>query len=143
MIEIVVATSVAVLMWGKQLSIEFVVQHTTQSSIMMLGTAFIYLLVNAFLCSKKKNIDLSSLLTRLFIGSFSASTIPTGLSLILCAFYNINLIQHMSGVEIYIALAGLSLIAITVLATYEEKRRIEGKPQNKLSIVDDIKNSLK
>lgn len=128
-------------MWEKQLSIKFVIQHTTQSSILMLSTAFVYLLINAFLCSKKKRIDLSSLLTRLFIGSFSASTIPTGISLILCAFYDINLIRYMSGVEIYIALAGISLIGLTALATYEEKRRIEGKPQNILQIIEDIKNS--
>ncbi|RKZ92236.1 MAG: hypothetical protein DRR19_04830 [Candidatus Parabeggiatoa sp. nov. 1] len=76
---------------------------------------------------QNKPLDLSRLLTRLLIGSFSASTIPTGLSLILCALYGIKLIEHLKGVEIYIAFAGISLISITALATYEEQKHIGKK----------------
>lgn len=74
---------------------------------------------------KGQKNDFSGVLTRLLIGSFGASTIPTGLSLTLCAFNYKEYIKHLSGVEIYIAFAGFSLISIAVLSIYEEKGRIK------------------
>ncbi|MDM8558619.1 hypothetical protein [Candidatus Parabeggiatoa sp. HSG14] len=119
--------------------IELIIQNTTQLSIMMLATTFFYLLwdilrlkmippkkpaVNSEKKNNQKN-DFAGVLTRLLIGSFGASTIPTGISLILCAFENKDYIKHLSGVEIYIAFAGISLMSIAVLSIYEEKGRIE------------------
>lgn len=74
---------------------------------------------------KAQKNDFSGVLTRLLIGSFGASTIPTGISLTLCAFSYKKYIEHLSGVEIYIAFAGISLISIAVLSIYEEKGRIK------------------
>jgi hypothetical protein len=79
--------------------------------------------VNSEKKSNQKN-DFAGVLTRLLIGSFGASTIPTGFSLILCAFENKDYIKHLSGVEIYIAFAGISLMSIAVLSIYEEKGRM-------------------
>ncbi len=119
---------------NKELAIiELIIKNTTQLSILMLGTTFFYLFFAALLDidgkisgAKKEGekSDFAGVLTRLLIGSFSASTIPTGVSLVLCAFTNMIYIKHLSGVEIYIAFAGISLISIAVLSTYEEKGRI-------------------
>ena len=114
--------------------IELIIKHTTQLSILMLVTSFVYLFFAALLdiedkiSGSKKEEEKSDfaggVLTRLLIGSFSASTIPTGVSLVLCAFVDMKYIRHLSGVEIYIAFAGISLLSIAVLSTYEEKGRI-------------------
>jgi formate hydrogenlyase subunit 3/multisubunit Na+/H+ antiporter MnhD subunit len=74
---------------------------------------------------KDKESNFAGALTRLLISSFSASTIPTGISLILCAFFNIELIsKYMSGVGIYIAFAGFSLISIAFLSTQEARTQM-------------------
>ena len=102
-------------------------QQSPQFSILTLVIVFISLFLHYLFCFilKNKHIDLSRFLTRLLIGSFSASTVPTGISLILCAFEDIEPIKHMEGVEIYVAFAGISLISIAILETFEEKERIE------------------
>jgi len=130
--------------------IELIIKNTTQLSILMLVTTFVYLFFAALLDisdSKKeaKKSDKSDfaggVLTRLLIGSFSASTIPTGVSLVLCAFADMEHIKHLSGVEIYIAFAGISLMSIAVLSTYEEEGRIsEGIKKVKSSNVSDLTN---
>jgi hypothetical protein len=131
-----------------------ILKNTSQLSILMLVTTFFYLLLEAIFfktdVQKPKQLqnestnntdesnessvtqekkcdknDFSGILTRLLIGSFGASTIPTGISLTLCAFNYKKYITHLSGVEIYIAFAGISLISIAVLSIYEEKGRIK------------------
>lgn len=119
--------------------VELIIKNTTQLSILMLVTTFIYLFFAALLdidgkipdtkkedkkSDNEKSDFAGGVLTRLLIGSFSASTIPTGVSLVLCAFADMGYIRHLSGVEIYIAFAGISLMSIAVLSTYEEEDRI-------------------
>ena len=72
----------------------------------------------------------------MLIGSLSASAIPTGLSLIVCAFYDIDLIQYMSGVEIYIAFAGISIISIAFLSTL--RQQVEIKEMYSISTPEDL-----
>ena len=128
-----------------EFGIKLIVEKTSQLSILMLGIAFFYLLLHALVveiqwqkaCQEKRETlnaesiekvlrksDFAGALTRLLIGSFGASTIPTGISLVLCAF-NKEYITHLSGLEIYIAFAGITLISIAVLSIYEEKSRIK------------------
>jgi hypothetical protein len=114
-----------------------IVKNTNKLSTISLLVVFFGFVFYAFLCHKKpSNEGYSALLTRLLIGSFTASTIPTGISLILCALIDIKLLKDMTeGLGVYIAYAGLSLISMTILLIFEEKKRIE-----KLSKKDNHKN---
>jgi len=128
-----------------EFGIKLIVEKTSQLSILMLGIAFFYLLLHALIveiqwqkeCQEKRETlnaesiekvlrksDFAGALTRLLIGSFGASTIPTGISLVLCAF-NKKYISLLSGLEIYIAFAGMTLMSIAVLSIYEEKSRMK------------------
>jgi len=62
---------------------------------------------------------------RVLIASFAASTLPTGISLILCVFITDGL-KKMTGLEVYLAYAGLSLVLMTILILSEEMKRIKG-----------------
>lgn len=119
------------------LIIKQIVQHTTQSSIVVLIIVFIYLLIDIFNEKSengiKNNRSFACILTRLLIGSLAASAIPAGISLILCAFYDISLIKEMSGVEIYIAFAGISLISSMYFSLDEEQNRAK-----ELGNIDDM-----
>lgn len=139
--------------------VKLIAEKTTQLSILMLGIAFFYLLLDAlalkFVQQKKKSealnnddeepslkkTDFAGALTRLLIGSFGASTIPTGISLVLCAFKGKEHIGYLSGLEIYIAFAGITLMSIAVLSIYEEKSRMEdeiiGNVDKILDTLDD------
>jgi len=134
-----------------ELVIKQVIQHTTFSSIVMLITVFIYLLVDVLSYSKdipatnknegsddvenSKRSDFAGVLTRLLISSLAASAIPAGISLILCALYDISLIKYMSGVEIYIAFAGISLITSMYFSVDEGQKHIK----NNISDMEDFK----
>ena len=74
---------------------------------------------------KKTFFIYSALLMRLLIVSFASSTIPTGISLILCALFENVHIEQMTGLEVYLAYAGLSLIFMTVIVILEEKPHID------------------
>jgi len=118
--------------------IKQIVQHTTQSSIVVLIIVFIYLLIDIFNEKSenyiKNNLSFACILTRLLIGSLAASAIPAGISLILCAFYDMSLIKdNMSGVEIYIAFAGISLISSMYFSLGEEQNRAK-----ELGNIDDM-----
>lgn len=131
--------------------VQLIAEKTTQLSIMMLIIAFLYLLLDALrlninqqkdkneTSNNNKSIDFAGALTRLLIGSFAASTIPTGISLILCAFKGEEYIKYLSGLEIYIAFAGIALISIAVLSIYEEKNKMKdqiiSKPDESLNLV--------
>jgi hypothetical protein len=131
-----------------EFGVKLIAEKTTQLSILMLGIAFFYLLLNALAVKiwqqkkreekgevlnaddieeepRKKKNDFAGALTRLLIGSFGASTIPTGISLVLCAFKGGEYLSYLSGLEIYIAFAGITLMSIAVLSIYEEKSRME------------------
>jgi len=56
------------------------------------------------------------------IATLGASAIPTGISLIICAFYDMKWMQFLSGVEAYIAFAGISIIAIAFLSVSDEEK---------------------
>jgi len=113
-----------------------IVKYTSQSTIVLMIVTFIYLLINwTFVYLEEKETDKSQPedflkedfakpLIEVLIGSLSASAIPTGISLIICAFYNINLIKYMLGVEIYIAFAGIAIISIAFLSTMRQQARI-------------------
>jgi len=130
-----------------------VVKYTSQATIILMIVTFIYLLIRWIMMINltrdqalpqeklpKENLEELDLpkmvvveqkdlqtkaLIEVLIGSLSASAIPTGLSLIICAFYNINLIQFMLGVEIYIAFAGISIISIAFLSTMRQDTEVE------------------
>jgi hypothetical protein len=76
----------------------------------------------------KQYVDAYHVLIRLLIGSLSASAIPTGLALIVCAF-DLSLISSIKGVEIYVGFAGIALIFIAILATCEEAKRMKKPPE--------------
>jgi hypothetical protein len=56
------------------------------------------------------------------IATLGISAIPTGISLIICAFYDMRWMQLLSGVEVYIAFAGISIIAIAFLSVSDEEK---------------------
>jgi len=109
-----------------------IVKYTSQSSIILMIVIFIHLTINwidalreANNRETKKREYLPRALIEVLIGSLSASAIPTGISLIMCAIYDLDLIKYMSGVEIYIAFAGLSIISIAFLSTLRQQTNIE------------------
>ncbi|EDN71116.1 membrane protein [Beggiatoa sp. PS] len=141
-------------MQPEEFGVKLIAEKTTQLSILMLGIAFFYLLLDALVLKirlaqknlnpdvaeeepKKKKGDFAGALTRLLIGSFGASTIPTGISLALCAFKGMEYISYLSGVEIYIAFAGITLMSIAALSIYEEKTRMEDEVK-KLESLDNL-----
>ena len=67
-------------------------------------TFFIVLIVKRV---EGQSIHLDDLITR----ALSASAIPTGLLLIACAFYP-SLLARLTGLNIYIAVAGLTLLFV-------------------------------
>jgi uncharacterized membrane protein len=85
-------------------------------SISFLVISFIFIFI--FFVVRKQEVNLS----RISLGSIGASTIPMGLALIGCAFDNSLLIdmKNNSGIELYLALAGLSLIFLSFQATFKE-----------------------
>lgn len=56
------------------------------------------------------------------IATLGVSAIPTGISLIICAFYGMKWMQLLHGVEAYIAFAGISIIAVAFLSVLDEER---------------------
>jgi len=112
-----------------------IVETTAQISIVTLFVVFFGFGFYACFCSKikaksdtekTKTFPISSaLLIRLLIVSLASSTIPTGVSLILCAFFESIKVEQMTGHEIYLAYAGLSLIFMTLIVILEEKQRID------------------
>jgi len=102
--------------------IELIIKNTTQLSILLMVTTFIYLFLAALL--EKSNNEESDfaegILTRLLTGSLVASSIPTGVSLVLCAFADMKYIKYLSGVEISIGFIGIALLSIAVLSMYKE-----------------------
>jgi len=141
-----------------------IVKYTSQATIILMIVVFVYLLIgwsrfgklqtqaefNWSLWETKKSssktVDLreiaknsfdlkTKLLIEVLIGALSASAIPTGLSLIICGFYNINLIRYMSGVEIYIAFAGISIISIAFLSTMRQDNFITSKHEEMFNVV--------
>ncbi|NJO14767.1 MAG: hypothetical protein HC877_03185 [Thioploca sp.] len=115
-----------------------VVRYTTKTSVILMVIVFFYL---TFLVHhQEKNI--SRLLTEVLIGSLSISAIPTGISLAICAFYDIEFIKHMSGVEIYIAFAGISIIIIGFLSTSQELHEIEKSGEARIQKPEDAPQIL-
>ncbi|MDM8568867.1 hypothetical protein QUF50_05035 [Thiotrichales bacterium HSG1] len=120
-----------------KISIIQIVKETSGLSVLMLGIAFFYLVLDAIKSmdikhneaseDKKEDYDIAGMLIRILIGSFGASTIPTGIALFLCAITsNMSYIgEHMSGVEIYIAFAGITLMSIAVLSISDEKKKVK------------------
>ncbi len=116
------------------------VEYTAQLSTLILLVVFFGFGIYAIMCSKDKSGTkepktlsdtkntfsiYSALLMRLLILSFAASTIPTGFSLILCALVKSIKIEQMSGLEVHLGYAGLSLIFMTIIVVFEEKPRID------------------
>ncbi len=83
------------------------IENLPQISVIFGLLFFIIILIR--LLVKREEVKLEKLLT----GAFSGSTIPTGLALLLCAF-DPSLIQHLEGLHIYIAVAGLALIFVAI-----------------------------
>jgi len=108
--------------------VELIIKNTTQLSILMLVTTFFYLFVALLDLKGKisdsekedKKSDFAGVLTRLLTGSLVASSIPTGVSLVLCAFADMKYIKYLSGVEISIGFIGIALLSIAVLSMYKE-----------------------
>jgi hypothetical protein len=108
-----------------------VVKYTSLSSVILMLVVSTYLTYNWIIASlifqreEKTREVLPRALTEVLIGSLSAGAIPTGISLIICAVYDLNLIKYMSGVELYIAFAGLSIIFIAFLSTLRQQAQLE------------------
>jgi hypothetical protein len=75
-------------------------------------------------------------LTEVLAGSLSISAIPTGISLMICASYDMTFIKHLSGVEIYVAFAGISILSIGFLAALQESEQIS--EDKKVNTIEDI-----
>jgi hypothetical protein len=108
---------------NKELNIiELIIKNTTQLSILMLVTTFIYLFFVALLekSDNEKSDFAEGIVTRLLTGSLVASSIPIGVSLVLCAFTDMKSIKYLSGVEISIGFIGIALMFIAVLSIYKE-----------------------
>lgn len=120
-----------------------IVYFTTQTSIILMVIIFAYFTLVAYKryrvdsknitgsqkAQKEKQRELeekgiSRFLTEVLVASLSISAIPTGISLMICAFYDIKFIRHMSGVEIYVAFAGISILSIGFLSTLQERVQI-------------------
>lgn len=71
---------------------------------------FIFGFVLTFIArkTKKQSINLEILLPK----AIAASSIPTGLLLLVCAF-NPGLLQNLAGLNIYIAASGLALLYLS------------------------------
>jgi hypothetical protein len=101
--------------------IELIIKNTTQLSVLMMVTTFIYLFFVVFLeKSDNEKSDFAGGVTRLPIGSLISSSIPIGISLILCVLTDMRYIKYLSGVEISIGFIGIALMSITVLSIYKE-----------------------
>lgn len=106
------------------------VKYTSETTIVLMVVTFIFLLIRWIRALKSSSVSSnpktyqSQALIEVLIGSLSASAIPTGLSLIACAAYDLDLIQFMSGVEIYIAFAGISIVSIGFLSTLRQDAEI-------------------
>jgi len=85
----------------------------------------------------------STLLKSVLIGSLSVSAIPTGISLMICAFYDINFIKYMSGVEVYVIFAGISIISIGFVSALQEYGQIEPDITSSPEKVGTIMNNEK
>jgi len=118
------------LTWKYLLDYLFNVENAGNISIFIMLTVFISLLL-PYLFSQffgtKQYVNVYHILIRLLIGSLSASVVPTGLALIVCAF-DLSLISSIKGVEVYVGFAGLALIFIAILATCEEAKRMKTPP---------------
>lgn len=82
---------------------EIVVLNIGNASVVFTVIGFLISLVQVKM--NRGEVKLENLMT----GAFAASTIPTGLILIICAFDQ-SLIQKLEGLNIYIAAAGLALL---------------------------------
>ncbi len=116
---------------------ESIVGNTTRYSIIFMIVTFLYLSLDALLCSKE--VNKARLLVDVLKGSLSISAIPTGISLIVCSFPNkIWLIVSMGGVEVYIAFAGLSIAAIGLLSALQGQQDVEKEPPK----IDGTKDTM-
>jgi TRAP-type C4-dicarboxylate transport system permease small subunit len=118
-----------------------VVSYTAQSSIILMTVVFLYLSAYAQIRWKAKKLEkpasstnstekvyyehFAVFLAEVFIGSLSISAFPTGISLIICGIYGGKPMQLMSGMEIYIAFAGISLAALAFLGALQEQGEIQ------------------
>jgi len=98
--------------------IELIIKNTTQLSILMLVTTFIYL---SFVAINEKNDFAERILTKLLTASLIGSSFPIAVSLVLCAFTDMRYIKYLSGIEISIGFIGIALVFIAVLSIYKEE----------------------
>jgi MFS family permease len=120
--------------------IELIIKNTTQLSILMLVTTFIYLFFVALLenSDNEKSDFAEGIVTRLLTGSLVASSIPTGISLVLCAFTDMKYIKYLSGIEISIGFIGIALMFIAVLYIKKSSQRIICPNRKKFGRIDFI-----
>jgi hypothetical protein len=135
-----------------------IIELTTFFSIILMIVATVYFFSDATcLCSKadpssanlnkdyKKDYKnkLLKLPTRVLMGSLGISAIPTAISLMICVIYErLDLIKtQMSGTEIYIAFAGISIILISFLSGLLIEDEIEedriDKPEQTLELIEE------
>jgi hypothetical protein len=88
---------------------------------------------------KLEEKGISQFLTEVLVASLSISAIPTGISLMICAIYDISFIKYMSGVEIYIAFAGISILSIGFLSTLQEQTQMAERRNSTIDKPGDIK----
>ncbi|EDN66571.1 membrane protein [Beggiatoa sp. PS] len=123
-----------------------IVSSTTEVSLILMIMVFLYSVFDAAIQQNKKGTEKADkrpkLLISILISSLSVSAIPTGISLIISAF-NKDFISYMSGVEIYIAFAGFSIISVGYLSSRHEEEEIQkeliGTPAKLNDVFEDSK----
>ena len=90
-----------------------ILKHLNQLTAMFGVITFFILWVRRFV--QKKELDLEGLLG----ATLAASSVPTSFVLLFCAFKP-SIIQHLEGVNIHIAVAGLILLFLSYRTFYKE-----------------------
>ena len=94
--------------------------------VSVLITVLTFILIFTYGKVNKIDISLQDLISR----SLAGSTLPTAVVILLCAI-DLNLLKKLGGIlQVYIALAGLSLLYValmTIFSSFNEKHSVVGQ----------------
>lgn len=99
-----------------------VLLYINEAAVAFAIATFLIVSVKSYRSNKKQHFKLEYLLAK----GISASAIPTGLALLVCAFKP-DLLQNMSGFNIHIATAGCALLYISIKGIIDENDAEEVK----------------
>lgn len=129
-----------------------IVCFTAQTSVILMVSVFAWFGIAAYNKYRQKkdeeeknkklldlrDQDISHLLKESLMAALAISAIPTGISLIICAFYDMKFIGYMFGVEVYIAFAGISIFAMSFFATLQEETQVKKTIEDRVITPEDI-----